>query len=249
MARKGDIETDLTLEVDGKNITPEKFLRSVRSFFAILNEVTKVVADGGPGVEWVVQVKSGSNLVGVAPQRGFDPAIVARVTDAVSAGISQIENASARPAHFNERALRNLRDLGKVVGKSDHDDTKVRVWVRKAPIAVTHSSVANVTSLLASEHEDYGSIEGRLQTISERGRLQVVVYEPLWDESIRCFISDEMMSGAVTSFGHRVEIYGLIKYRKDGKPVSIDVEEIIPFPGSENIPSFMDVHGILRQAS
>ena len=72
MADRGDIETDLTLEVSGHNVTPEKFLRSVRSFFAILNEVTKTVSD--QRIQWTVQVKKGSNLVGVSPIPGFDPA-------------------------------------------------------------------------------------------------------------------------------------------------------------------------------
>ena len=49
MATKGDIESDLTLEVGGHAITPDKFLRSVRSFFAILDEVTREVG-GKPSV-------------------------------------------------------------------------------------------------------------------------------------------------------------------------------------------------------
>ncbi len=249
MALKSDIESDLTLEVGGHAITPDKFLRSVRSFFAILDEVTREVGGKPSAVRWAVAVTHGSNLVQVSPQPGYDPAIISVVTDAVADGISQIEEREARPAHFSEKALRSLRDLSNVVGRTDSDDTTVRVWVRRNPIDVTAKAAANVIGLLASEHKDYGSIEGHLQTITERGRLQFIVYVRLWDMQARCYIPDHLVPEAIAAFGSRVEVYGPIRYRKDGKPVSIEVDEIRAFPETEDIPSFRDVHGILRKAS
>jgi len=249
VAKASDIESDLTLEISGQAVTPDKFLRGVRSFFAILAEVTKQVAGKPTAIEWVVQVKEASNLIGLSYRPGFDPALASQVIDAVSAGITQLEDESAQPLYFNERAMRQLRDLGSVVGRSDDDDTVVRVWAKKQPIAVSYNAVANVNALLASEHSDYGSIEGRLQTVTERGRLQFVVYDPLWDEPIRCFVPEEQIQQAMNAFRARVEVYGLIRYRKDGKPVSIDVDEIVPFPAAAEIPSFRDVYGILRRAS
>ena len=237
------------MEVDGHAITPDKFLRSVRSFFAILNEVTREVGGKPSAVRWAVAVKHGSNLVQVSPQPGYDPAIISVVTDAVADGISQIEEREARPDHFSEKALRSLRDLSNVVGRTSNDDTTVRVWVRRNPIDVTAKAGANVIGLLASKYEDYGSIEGRLQTLTERGRLQFIVYERLWDMQARCYIPDNLVKVALSAFGSRVEVYGQIRYRKDGNPVSIDVDEIRAFPATENIPSFRDVHGILRRVS
>lgn len=249
VATKADIDTDLTLEIDGSNVTPEKFLRSVRTFFAILTEVTREVGGRPKAVEWRVNVKQGSNLVQVAPQPGFDPALINIVTSAVGNGISQLENIEARPDHFNERALKNLRELGSVVGRAERDDTIVKVWVRRDPIRVTEKSAANVSGILASEHEDYGSIEGRLQTVTERGRLQFIVYEQLWDKAIRCYMPDHLTEAAMGAFRARVEVYGLIRYRKDGQPISIFVDELVKFPPENEIPSFQDVHGILRQVS
>ncbi len=249
MAIKGDIESDLALEVDGHAVTPGKFLRSVRSFFAILDEVTREAGGKTSAVRWTVAVKHGSNLVQVSPQPGYDPTVISVVTEAVADGISQIEEREARPANFNERALRSLRDRSNVVGRTESDDTTVRVWVRRDPIDVTAKAAANISGLLASEHEDYGSIEGRLQTLSERGGLQFIVYDRLWDRPARCYIPDHLVEMALVAFRSRVEVYGLIRYRKDGKPVSIDVDEIREFPPAEDIPSFRDVHGILGKAS
>ena len=248
MAVKSDIRGDLTLEIDGTNVTPDKFLRSVRSFFSILSEVTADIA-GRKGIEWRVAVKEGSNLVGVRAMPGFDPAIVMQVVSAVSDGIASLESHAAHPRHFSERAVKSLGELADVVGTTEGDDTVVRVWAKKEPLRITHKAVANVSQLFASEHEDHGSIEGRLQTVTERGGLQFVVYEPLWDQPIRCRIPERLIELAMANFRNRVEVYGLIRYRKDGKPVSIQVDDIVAFPAKEAIPSFRDVHGILREAS
>ena len=249
MAVKQNINADLTLEIDGKNITPDKFLRSVRAFFAILGEVTSKVAGKKGGVQWQVKVREGSNLVGVSPEAGYAPAVVAEIVSAMSDGLEQLESRAAQPKFFSERAIKSLRELADVVGTSDGDDTIVRVWAGKAPINVTHKSVAHIAELLASEHEDYGSIEGRLRTVTDKGGLHFVVHEPLRDQAIRCFIPEKLIETAIQNFRNRVEVYGLIKYRKDGKAVSIYVDDLVPFPSKQEIPSYRDVHGILREVS
>jgi hypothetical protein len=246
VAVKSEIVADLTLEIDGKSVSPDKFLRSVRAFFTILNEVTTKVAGKRGGVQWKVKVKEGSNLVGVVPEAGHDPVVVARIISTMSGGLSELEDRASLPHHFSERAMKGLRDLGAVVGTTVADDTTVRVWARKEPLPITHKSVAHVAQLIASEHEDYGSIEGKLQTVTERGGLQFVVYEPLWDQAVRCYIPERLIDTAMANFRNRVEVYGLIKYRKDGKPLSIHVDDIIAFPPKERIPSFREVRGILR---
>ena len=38
----------------------------------------------------------------------------------------------------------------------------------------------------------------------------------------RCYIPDNLVKVALSAFGSRVEVYGQIRYRKDGNPVSID---------------------------
>jgi hypothetical protein len=248
LAVKSDIKTDLTLEIAGKTVTPEKFIRSVRSFFAILKEVTSEVAGKQEAIQWVVQVSEGSNLVGVDPLPGYSPAIVSRIMTAVSDGIGTMEDRATTPKYFTERAIRSLRDLADVSGTTADDDTTVRVWVKRHPLPVTHKSVAHVAELLESGHEDYGSIEGRLRTVSDKGGLHFVVKEPVINHEVRCFIPEGLIETAVANFRHRVEVYGRIKYRKDGKPVSIDVDDIIPFPPKEELPSYRDVRGILRDA-
>ncbi len=249
MATSGDIDSDLTLEVSGNSVTPDKFLRSVSTFFAILNEVTREVSPRPGSVEWLVQVKSGSNLVGVDPRPGYDPAISTRVIKAISGGISLLEEQERIPVWFNEPALEALRGLGNVVGKTERDDTTIKIWAGKHPIRVTSRSVAHVNYFLVGAHQSHGSIEGTLLMDSVTWPIPFVVHERLWNRAIQCFIPDGLSSEALENFGKRVEVYGIIHYRGNGEPVSIKVDEIVAFPHADDIPSFRDVRGILRDTA
>jgi len=93
---------------------------------------------------------------------------------------------------------------------------------------------------------DYGSIEGRLSVVSERGKLHVVVYEPIWDKPIRCNLTEEQADEATEYFQKRVAVYGEIKYRQDGTPISVAVDHIDLFPAPDELPGPADVYGILR---
>jgi hypothetical protein len=246
MATAADIDALVTLELAGHRVTPQKFLNGVRGIFGIVEEITKSVCEDRLRVTWRVQVKAGSNLVGITPEPGFPPPVVALIADSVGNGINMLEQAPSEPPYFSPRALRYLRDLAAITGTVEDHDTRIRIWVRKDARDLTHRSVAHTAELLTAAYADHGSIEGRLQVVSERRGLQIVVYEPLWDKPVRCHLNDEQAAVALQNFGKRVEVTGLVRYRGDGTPVSIDVEEIVPFPAREDIPGYRAVHGILR---
>lgn len=245
MAKKSDIPADLTLEINGYGVTPERFLKGVRSFFAVVAEVAIGVSGKKSGVEWTVSVKEGSSLICLNPNPQTPPPTLDKIASSLEKGFSQLEEASVRPAFFTDKAIRSARELAEISG----DGTIVRLWIRKNPLDVTKSVEANVAKLLSPEHADYGSIEGKLQTVTERGGFHFVVYQRLWDEPVRCNVPQRLSEQALQSFGQRVEVYGMIKYRKDGQPRSIEADDIIPFPPSDQIPNFRDVRGILREAS
>ena len=117
MATVEDIDTDVTLELDGSGVSPERFQKAVRAFFGVLGEVTKAVCEGRPAVKWRVQVKSGSNLVGVVPVAGFRPELVGVIVGAVHDGIVALEADEVRPdlpQYFGDLAMRHARELSEV---------------------------------------------------------------------------------------------------------------------------------------
>lgn len=247
MATRADIEEDITLELDGRGVTPESFMRGIRAFFGIVREVTKDVCADEAQPKWRVRVKHGSNLVGITPRPGYaNPAHLAAIADRVRRGIETLEDHSEEPTWFPRPAIRHLRDLGSVVESKDDEDVLVRVWIKKEPLGVTHRSVANADELLREAYADHGSVDGRLQVASERGNLRIVIFEPVWDKPINCYLDEQLMDEALSHFGKRVEITGTIKYRADGSAVSIRAESIVAFPDQAALPTPSAIRGILR---
>ena len=118
--------------------------------------------------------------------------------------------------------------------------------MNEQPNPVTHRTVARAAELTRQGYTYHGSVEGSLQVLSERGSLHLVVYEPISDRPIRCYINEDLLNNSRDAFGKRVEIFGDIRYRPDGTPRSIKAEEIATFPDVGDLPSVADVEGILR---
>jgi len=248
MASKSDIDADLTLEIDGRNVTPEKFQRGTRAFFSLVNEITRSLAGPNQFVHWVVQVKDGSNLIGLVPHHySVSLPILNQIYEKVQDGIETLEHDAKEPDGFPETALRHIRELGSVAGTDEKDDTKIRVWTKKQPAVVTHKVVAHVAVLLNEAYEDFGTIEGRIQVISEQGALHVFITEPIKQRRVRCYFDEDMLPAFLAAFRKRVEVSGRIKYRRDHTPISIYATQITEFPHSKDLPSYRDMRGILRK--
>lgn len=246
MATEDEIDADLTLELQGGNVTPEKFMKAVKAFFGLVNEVTRELAGPKEFINWTVQVKKASNLVGIMPAHAtVSPVVLNNIYAAVHDGLAAIERSAEEPDGLPEPALKYIRDLGSVAGAGEDDDTTVRVWAKRLPAPITHKAVAHAGVLLAESYEDFGTIDGRVLVISDEGNLHVFISEPIARRRVRCYFEEEMLPAFIGAFRKRVEVKGRIKYRRNHKPISIFATGIKPFP--DNLPSFREMRGILRE--
>jgi hypothetical protein len=100
----------------------------------------------------------------------------------------------------------------------------------------------------SGENRAFGSIEGKLQTISDRGAFQFVVFDALSDKGVNCFVPQEKFNLAHGAFGKRVRVEGEINYDKQGRPLSIRVTDIKVFKNLSELPPVDDFLGILAPA-
>ena len=241
MATAKDIKAPLTLELNGDGLTPELFVRGVRSFFAIVTQLTDQIDDS---VTWRVQVNEGSNLIGAIPT-GSSAAAIGSIISSVEAGLASLERGIEEPRNFPSRALQGVRDLAKISVGSE-GDVEVRVWVEKRPHTLTAHSVANIDDILQSGFEEHGAVSGRIETVSEHGNAMFVIYQPLDSHPVQCVVPQDQLPDALKAFGKRAEVYGLVKYDKEGRPKRIKVEDIIIMPEDSTLPKHTDVLGLLR---
>ena len=121
---------------------------------------------------------------------------------------------------------------------------KIRLWVGKEGHEITDDVYQTMKGALRPTHKILGSVEGRLSTLSEYRDL--AIYEPVWGKRIECTVPDDLLDGMRHLWRKRVTARGVVHYRSDGFPVRIEAESVEPFPDDDQLPSHMDVLGILR---
>ena len=248
MARPEDIDTAITLELEGSEITPEKFRKGVVAFIGLLEALTKTVCRDAPAVEWRMQVKSGSNLVGAFVADGANAAHVRKILALAALGLDQFEIEGEVPPVYPDNAVRYVRDLSTLAARRPDDDTRVSVWVERKRREITVALSAAAKSALGAGFDEYGTVEGKLSVLSERQGVHFVVYERVWDHPVTCTVAEHLLDTLMALWRKRVAVHGVVHYRPDGMPSRIHAEEVEALPEDDDLPTHEDVLGILRES-
>lgn len=246
-ATPDEIPTDLTLEIDA-NISPERFLAAARAFFGYVQDITQAVVPEGEA-RWVVRVREGSQLLGVEPAKGVAKNAVELIYSRAGAGLQSLAEGDVDQSGLPDDALRHLRALSELAEGSPGkvEPVSMRVWVRRKPIDVAPNIARVIREETRSEYRDFGTIEGRLETIQESygGGLQFQIRDAALHQKVRCYFPEDMLPEVFKNFRKRVEVAGVIYYRKGGVPISISAERLEPFEDDSELPTARDVRGIL----
>lgn len=239
----------LTLDLKGR-LPLEKFEKAISAFFDLIKEVTREALNGKKKITWTVTVRSGSAMVNAIPHYEPDTASEARaILRAVPAGVRSIERGTKEmPALFNRDAIRAVKRLGTIQSLKRDDVTAVRIRGDLVKANITTKSANSADALMGGQHQAYGSIEGKMQTITDRDGFRFVVYDSLYDHRVDCFIEDDLVGEAIANFRKRVRVSGTVQYDQFGDPVSIKVNEVFPFPDNADLPSVSRMYGILKKA-
>jgi len=240
-----NIDTDITLELDEDEITVSEFSTALEHFLGLVREVSKAVAPRRKPV-WLVKIYPGSAGIGFYPKAGgFGADELALVRNAVLSGI-EILDQGKRPAHYTDRAIEHARAITNAF-KSRQRPARLRIWDRNEKAAPLKPAILDTAAhILEAHYEDEGSVEGTLEVLSGHGKFEVQVYDPLDGRAIKCELDQAYLRIALDAFMKRVEVFGKVRYRRDGMPVSVRVERIEVFPGRDEIPLLEDVKGVLR---
>ena len=235
----------ITLEISGEDITADKFTRSVRLFFDLINDVATDVSGKPKVIEWVVSVKEGSiGLCATARTVNGSKQLASKTVRAVKNGIEAIGRRTRRPDHFSDTALKKLSELGSIIGLGDEGIERMSLDIGKKRCELSPASVAYVDELLQTPTRAYGTIDGYLLALELRGRLNFEIDDTLTRKRIKCFFGDEIYNDVIKALRQRVSAYGLISYGKGGVPKNIEIEKLMTFPKDDKLPKFEDIIGL-----
>ncbi len=241
------VPTDMVLEL-GDDLSPGAFMDAARAFFGLVAEISKTVTgDTEHPVDWVVKVRESSALLGVEPAVGASQPVVRRVYQKFAASWERLEQGDLDNAGLSETGVRHARALSDLVVGRQHSPTPVRLWIEKRPIQVTAAPSNKIREFLQIDYHDYGTVEGVLDAIRDaRGKLEITVFDAAMRQRVKCYVPEDLLEEAFEHFRNRVDVHGLIHYRKDGTPISIEVDRFERFPNPDDLPTANDVRGIMR---
>lgn len=244
-----DKQKTITLDLGGDRIASDKLRKSLEAFYGFVDEVASEVSNTRKPIRWIVSVKKGSIVLVNTPEyiEPLSPIITEKIFNSIDEGVTALEKKAERPAYFSDRALERLQDLASLVYARGNGLERIRIKVDNDKHILTQHVVANVESILGVYSRALGSIEGRLETISERGRRRMVVYDSLTDKAIQCDITEDLMPEAIKAFGKRVNVFGMISYDENGTTKRIRVEEIILLDEQEKSISLLSLCGAMGE--
>jgi hypothetical protein len=247
MATQDQIPTDLTLAL-GDDFSPEEFVAAVRNFFGYINEITQSQEGDGSEVSWVVKVKEGSSLIGLEPSASAPPSRLAMIYEKARFAPLAIARGDVTGAGLSDKAISHLKALSELADRHG-DQQPVNIWVNREPISIGSGLAARVQTDWDTDYHDNGTIEGRLETISDaNGGIRIRIRDYLYPKAINCIVPEKMVQQVLSSFRRRVEVEGRIHYRRDGTPISIEAMNIDLLPEDHELPSASDVRGIMAMA-
>ena len=213
----------VTLAMDG-DVPLEEFARTMGRFAELVNALSEEV--GSPGLDWIVDdLQVSSAVATVRSPSDFQAA--QKVVHAYTEVGSALENHT--PIDVSRRVRRAVNRVVSIQDKrvrAVRFETAVKDSViptgqgspPKLPPAPSNKATARTTAWSAMKGNlavitpspSYGAIQGRIQTLSNRGALRFTVYDLLYDRAVGCYISEVKEELLRNAWGRLAFIEGLV---------------------------------------
>jgi len=245
-----DMSESVSIKLEGPRLTPDKFVNAVQKFFSIVLGVTKNVVGVARPEDWSVEVDHGSAIVRIKPE---NPAIKAsRSIDLMSRGIKSLASGvRSAPPGFGNDEVKAAKELASLIDADGKFIKAIYIVNGEAPMGLTEEVGRSADAILSSEkHIAFGSIEGRVETLSDKegqSGFQCTIKDPIYQRQVIIhFTKKELEDRAYEAFRKRVLVSGLIRYSKEGNPTSVDADYLKVFPEESELPTVQDVQAIYK---
>lgn len=243
-----DNSRKVVLNIDGRP-SPTQFVSGVTEFFAIVKAVARNVTGRDAGIGWAVSVAEGSNLIiaeGEPAATGVELEDVYQTVGAFNSGMDVLRRGTVEPPrYFANGALERVRKLATLGARPQ---LVVEVGANGNRIPVGSQVLASVGNIQGKLYSAIGSVEGQLQTLSDRGKIHFYVFDSLRDKRVICTFDDELTDQAMSAWRKRVSVSGVVTYRENGIPVRVKVHHIRVFRDPSELPPPQSVRGIFKRS-
>jgi hypothetical protein len=244
-------QRQIELHLEGPRVSVHAFLEAARSLFTVVQEVGQaVIGPQARAVTWYITDLRGASahMRAISEVKGkvrIADDDIDRALAEVHDGLGQLQKKAAIPRNFSDLALEAAAKLA-AVGHNGVSRIEIGLGGRK--VEVTQHIQVNVAEVTKEKIRTMGSIEGTIEAISVHGRKRFVLYDRQTGRAVNCLFDFDEHAIFDRPWRKRVLVRGIIWSRADGRPVSIHVskpEDIYTFPPDDELPSALQVRGIL----
>lgn len=239
------MSNQIEIKITAKRLTPEKFLEGAKEFCALIQGVAKNVTH--TPIKWSVELDSGSNVMRM---RAENPTAESENSlDLVSSGVRALRGGiSTVPLGFTKREVEAAKILAALNDGEDVQSVSIQNGSSPEDMPLSIVEVANAI-LVRESHDAFGSVEGKVVSLSARQGFICIIYDPIERREITCYLQKpELRAEIIKGFEKEVRVLagGLIHYSKEGHPVNITVDAIRLFPPDSELPTVLEIQEIYK---
>jgi hypothetical protein len=222
------------------------FALAISEFHNLIKALSTEIGDGT--VDWVIEQLDTSSAI--ATVRGLgERERVERVVRAYSEVGSALQERRSLPfSHAVQKAATGLKNvLGHRVRTIRFETAEREIIVRKQELTGELSFKGELVAELIkgqSPSGAFGAIQGRVQTLTNRGGLRFTLYDLVNDKAVSCYLKEGYEDRMRDAWGRLAVVIGLItRDPVTGRPLSVrQVTDVTIMP--EETGSYRDARGV-----
>ncbi len=226
----------VTLALNGE-VPLDVFADEVRHWTALLGALAKEVHPN-TNIEWFIEDLQPGSATTTARGESEAPEAVHLVVRAY-ADVGQALRRHKEPL-YSPLVRRHAQAIVKHIGANV---TSIRFETPEEDITITSQAqeIARPDPLRA-----YGTVAGRIQTLSSRKRLGFTLYDSLFDKAVNCYLRAGQEQLIRDKWDRRAVVEGMISRDPDsGRPVAVrNITDIMPLPEGQR-GDYRDAEGML----
>jgi hypothetical protein len=237
------MSNQIDIKIEGSKLTPEKFLEAVKSFFELVEGVAGNIST--TPINWTIEVEHGSAIVRV---REITPTPEGeKAVKTICYGVRSLRSGvKTIPPGFTKKEVIAAKTLATL-----NDGTSIQsIFLKNGsePEEIPQSIATTADLILSGESSTaFGSIEGRIDSMSDIQTFICSITDPIYHRQITCYFqNNDIAEEAYRGFRKRVMASGFICYAREGHPTSIVVDSIRIFPDESELPTIEEVQALFK---
>ena len=224
-----------------ENVSISAFIKTLSCFRDLAEEVDRTM-NGAKTTTWrIADLRRGSAhaIIEAVPKVRRERQKTERLVGHIRSGLQALPTRDLRaaPAFFSEKALSLARKLAAIPGK--------KVTLKIGDVEITSQILANVDEIQRVDHSCMGTMEGSIDAVwlHKSNRFTLFLKD---DSRVECHFQPEFRDKLGGFLGKTVCVTGRIRYRRDGTPISVAVEDVTEIRQPEGDFKIGDFVGIWK---